>query len=137
MEFRNEYWFCSNFYPAVVYGYPTIEHAYQAAKTTNAAERAKIRSVKTPGEAKRLGRRVQLRPDWTGIKDLVMETLLRRKFKNYPLLYEALLATGDTKLVETNHWHDNYWGMCECPHCQEVEGENRLGKLLMKLREEL
>lgn len=135
MEFRNQYWFCSNFYPSVVYGYPTVEHAYQAAKTTDPVERAKIKAAKTPGEAKRLGRRVQIRPDWSGIKDLVMETLLRRKFENYPALREFLLATGDVELVETNRWHDIYWGACTCGCCQG--GENHLGKLLMKIRGEL
>ena len=134
MEFRNEYFFLSNFYPAVVYGYSTVEHAYQAAKTTDAAERTKIRAARTPAEVKRLGRRVHLRPDWAGIKDMVMETLLRRKFKNYPALSRALLETGKVELVETNTWHDSYWGECNCRKCPT--GENRLGKLLMKLRDE-
>src|SRR4030067_2979365 len=118
MEFRNEYWFCSNFYPATVYGYPTVEHAYQAAKTTDPAERAQIRSRRTAGEAKKLGRQVQLRPDWTEIKELVMETLVRRKFANYPELAKGLLETGETELVETNSWHDNYWGACPCYRCR-------------------
>lgn len=136
MEFRNEYYFLSNFYPSVVYGYPTVEHAYQAAKTTDPAERAKIKAAKTPGDAKRLGRCVQLRRDWTAIREQVMETLLRRKFQS-PALREALLATEEKELVETNSWHDLYWGTCNCSHCRGTDGRNHLGKLLMKIRDEL
>lgn len=135
MKFRNEYWFCSNFYPSPVYGYPTVEHAYQAAKTTDLTERRKIRAAKSPGEAKRLGRKVQLRADWVEIKDTVMETLLRQKFAE-PSLRKILLETGEVELIEENNWHDNYWGECSCAKCQG-RGKNRLGKLLMKIRSEL
>ena len=62
-SFSGAYGFLSNFHPSVVaFGdadYPTVEHAFQAAKTLAGEERERIRSAATPGAAKRLGRRVR------------------------------------------------------------------------------
>ena len=53
-------------------------------------------------------------------------------------LKERLLATGDEYLEEgTTGWHDNIWGNCSCEKCKNIPGENRLGKILMRIREEL
>jgi hypothetical protein len=49
---------------------------------------------------------------------------------------EKLLQTGKSVLVEGNDFHDNVWGNCTCPRCKDIEGENRLGRALMDLREE-
>ena len=46
-------------------------------------------------------------------------------------LAEKLLATGDEELVEGNDWNDRIWGKVN------GQGENRLGIILMKVREEL
>ena len=77
-----------------------------------------------------MGRSVSLRPDWEDIKDDVMLEGLYRKFTNDELA-EWLLDTGDEELVEGNWWGDRYWGVCN------GIGQNKLGKLLMKVREEL
>ena len=61
---------------------------------------------------------------------------LKLKFSD-PILKEKLLATGNEKLEEGNWWHDNFWGNCYCPKCKNIEGVNKLGKLLMLLRKEL
>jgi ribA/ribD-fused uncharacterized protein len=133
MQFRGQYNFLSNFYSVNVYGYPSVEHAYQAAKTLDKELRAKIKACKTPAEAKRLGRQLPLRSDWEEIKIEVMETLLKRKFE-HPSLRQKLLATTG-QLVEENTWHDNFWGSCICGRCRK--GDNLLGKLLMKIRQQL
>ena len=50
---------------AVIEVYASVEHAYQAAKTLNAAVREKFRFAGvTPGRAKKMGRSLKLRPDW-------------------------------------------------------------------------
>lgn len=138
--FDGEYAFLSNFYNAscIFEGkfYPTVEHAFQAAKSLDHAERDWIAAAGTPGLAKRLGRRVNLRPDWEKIKSDVMEECLHSKFTD-PTLKQKLLATGDEELVEGNYWHDNCWGNCTCEQCANKPGENRLGKLLMEIRKEL
>lgn len=139
-KFDGEYAFLSNFYECPIVGwdgitYPTNEHYFQAQKTLNKIEKRAIAAAPTPGKSKRMGRNVQLRPDWEVIKDQVMLDALRLKFA-VPEMREKLLATGDEELVEGTWWHDKTWGVCYCPEC-EGRGENRLGKLLMKVREEI
>ena len=140
LYFKEENAFLSNFYESPVrfegINYPTVEHAFQAAKSLSADVRQKIASATTPGGAKGLGRQVCLRPDWEQIKDSVMLECVREKFKN-PELREKLLATGYEKLVEGNWWHDNYWGNCQCTQCKSIVGHNKLGKILMQVREEI
>jgi len=133
-EFRGKYAFLSNFYPcAVEYEgliFPTVEHAYQAAKTLNLGERLAIRNCETPGKAKRMGRAVTLRKNWNSIKLDVMLGLLRQKF-GYPVLLGMLLATGNEHIQEGNDWGDRFWGV------SGGVGENHLGRLLMQVRNEL
>lgn len=83
----------------------------------------------TAGQAKRRGYRVKLRDDWELVKLGIMEDLVRQKF-NEKTLGDMLLATGDAELVEGNDWGDKFWGVCD------GEGQNMLGKILMKVRSE-
>ena len=139
LRFKGPYEFLSNFYPCkVVLGvemYPTLEHAYQAAKTDDLVERAEILAVVIPGKAKRLGRRVAIRSNWEDVKVRVMQDLIEQKFGPLlnPELVGTLRLTGEALLVEGNYWHDNYWGVCYCERCLGV-GENVLGRLLIARR---
>ena len=133
-RFDGEYAFLSN-YSASPFRinyvlFPTMEHYFQANKADNQNDYLHIAYAPTPGEAKRLGRKIQLRSDWEEIKDEVMLTGLRKKFAN-PELRNLLLATGDEELIEGNYWGDTYWGVCN------GVGQNKLGKLLMQVREEI
>ena len=132
-HFRGDFGFLSNFYEASIWldgeRYPSVEHAYQAAKSGDATTKKMIREAKTPGIAKRLGYSCQLPGDWDTRKVSVMRTLVREKFKN-PLLRSLLLATENATLVEGNTWNDRFWGVCR------GSGENWLGKILMDVREE-
>lgn len=129
-EFTYEHGFLSNFHPSEVnYGgvaYRSVEHAYQAAKTLDPAEQAKIRMAPTPGEAKKLGRGATMRPDWDDVKDEVMMALVWEKFQSEPLR-SRLLGTGDALLIEGNNWGDRYWGV-------DGHGLNKLGLTLMAVR---
>lgn len=131
-EFRGEYRFLSNFYraPIVCEGevFPTVEHAYQCAKTLDAQERAHIMKANTPGVAKKRGRNVTVRPNWDEVKVDIMTYLVCEKFTQHPHLAEKLVATGDKWLVEGNDWGDTFWGVCNS------EGENKLGRILMEVR---
>lgn len=135
-RFHGEYRFLSNFYPVeVTFGgnvYPSVEHAYQAAKTLDEEDRQKIAKLKTAGEAKRYGRKVKMRPDWDHVKLNIMKELLQQKFDRdeNPDLWKLLSLTGKAKLVEGNDWHDTYWGVCD------GIGANHLGRLLMEIRDE-
>jgi len=115
--------------------YPSNEHAYQAAKTLDNAEREIIHNLQSAKDAKRAGMKVTLRPNWDAIKNDIMLEILRLKFTNKDLK-EKLIQTGDSILVEANYWHDNWFGVCYCEKCKGV-GKNYLGQLLMKVREEL
>jgi len=141
-SFRDKYYFLSNFYPLPdgVYfeggWYPTVEHAYQAAKTLDSDKRYQIWQAETPTEAKRLGRSLEtLRPDWDTIKDSIMLQLLKQKFAGNGLRDE-LDNTKGMELEEGNTWHDNYWGKCYCHACtRTTQAENKLGKMLMAIRD--
>lgn len=112
--------------------YPTVENAFQAAKTTDPSAREPFRVV-SPAEAKRLGTRVALRADWEAVKLDVMAALVSAKF-SAPALRERLCATSPRELVEGNWWHDNFWGVCHCPRCG-AQGANHLGRILMEVRD--
>jgi ribA/ribD-fused uncharacterized protein len=132
--FFGEHRWLSNFWPAPVrWGVlcPTVEHAYQAAKSATPEGRAYIAASPTPAVAKRRGRLVTKRPDWGEVRVRVMHHLLRQKFVRGSVLATRLLETGDTQLVEANDWGDRFWGVCE------GRGQNMLGRLLMTVREEL
>ena len=134
-RFDGEYRWLSNFWPSPVLLdgllYPTVEHAYQAAKTVLPNERTLIGSLATPGQAKRAGRKVTMRPDWEGMKIDIMTRLVEKKFLYHDALRIKLILTGDEKLVEGNTWGDRFWGTVD------GEGENHLGKILMEVRSEL
>lgn len=137
MSFSGPLNFCSNFYQATVryegHVYKTAEHAYQAAKARHEADRKAIASCVSPGEAKRLGRKVPCRANWDRIKVDVMSKVLKSKFERDPELTKRLLATGDRELIEWNYWGDTFWGRCT----KTKVGENHLGLLLMELRRTL
>lgn len=67
-SFDGEFAFLSNFYNSPISDgeitYPTVEHYFQAMKTSNIEEVMEIAAAPTPGQAKRLGRKCHLRPDW-------------------------------------------------------------------------
>lgn len=134
-EFSGPYRFLSNFWYADVeldgVVYPSVEHAYVAAKTIDPKKRVVFtdRTLK-PGYVKRMGRSLELRPDWEGVKIHVMENLVRQKFQ-HPGLKKQLVETQDKELIEGNHWGDRFWGVCK------GAGQNNLGKILMKIRDEI
>ena len=137
--FVGEYSFLSNFYDSAVTidgkHFSTSEHAFQAYKTLDGEWFENIRTARSAGVAKRLGREAPLRKDWENIKDEIMLKCLRAKFGN-PELKQMLLDTGDAQLVEGNDWHDGYWGVCRCSK-HGGKGKNMLGRLLMQVRQEL
>lgn len=140
-DFQGDYAFLSNFVPAPVIldgvRYPTVEHAYQAAKTMELGEREKIRGASTPALARKMGRKLQKRSDWPDLKLDIMRDLVRQKFEGQPDLKKRLLATGEAELVEGNTWHDNFWGNCRCARCEALPGQNWLGRILMDVRHQL
>lgn len=130
-SFEGEYRFLSNFWPCQIpfegIQYPSVEHAYQAAKTLDPEQRRKISLAQSAKDAKRLGREVTVRPDWDFVKEAIMYELLELKFSD-PTLMAKLQDTGDRTLIEGNWWRDYFWGVCN------GRGQNKLGRLQMLLR---
>ena len=127
----------SNFapYPILLRGkrWPTSEHFFQAQKFAGTPHETEIRQAKKPGLAAEIGRdrKRPLRRDWDSIKDGVMLEALRAKFTQHDDLRALLLATADARLVEHTD-NDSYWG-----DGGDGSGTNRLGQVLMRVRDEL
>lgn len=138
--FSGQYRFLSNFWPEPARGGFTNEHFFQAEKSLDPEERAFVMRANGPGEAKRRGRMITLREDWDAVKESVMLSGLRNKFYLDEDLRRRLIATGDsTMLIEINTWNDRYWGAewFTLPSGEQaLDGKNRLGQLLMLVREE-
>ena len=141
-EFKGENRFLSNFYMAPVtyngFTYTNSEAAFHAQKTLDENIRKEFTTL-NPSEAKRKGRNLDLRPDWEKVKVNIMYEIIKAKFsQNEDIRYKLLYHTGREHLEEdTTGWHDNYWGNCRCEKCTHIKGRNKLGKILMKVREEL
>lgn len=138
--FEGDFFFLSNFYASEIsteWGLkaPTVEHAFQAAKSTDKNIAQRILLAETPGHAKRIGRTIPLRKDWEEVKIDIMKHYIRLKFQN-PELRKQLINTYPATLVEGNWWHDNCWGSCSCGKCANKFGQNHLGKILMEIRKE-
>ena len=167
MRFDKSYRFLSNFwitpfkYNGVVYD--CTEKAYQAAKFTHLTPEEIANTgiinpndlpsdlnmndpqfiekyfakLKSPMDAKHLGKVFPLRPDWDTKKYNIMREIVYAKFSQNASLKKLLLNTGDATLIEGNHWHDNIWGKCDCANCKHKTQKNMLGVILMKTRSKL
>jgi ribA/ribD-fused uncharacterized protein len=131
--FFGPYRFLSNFWesPITLDGIPFLngEAAYQAQKATD-PDVKKHFALLEAGPAKALGQKIDLRPDWESVKTFEMERVTLAKFSQNPELKNKLLGTGNRLIVERNSWGDRVWGTD-----LQDRGENRLGKILMKVRE--
>lgn len=133
LEFSGENRWLSNFTPCKVeldsVTYPSVEHAYQAAKSPIHARSEYLTC--TAGNAKKLGSVKELPENWDTQKLEVMKHLLKQKFTLETELGQKLLATYPVQIIEGNAWKDRFWGVYQ--GC----GLNLLGKMIMEIREEL
>ncbi len=131
--FREEYEFLSNFYPAKMefegVAYHNSEAVYQAQKCKFPEDKLLFSNMYAD-EAKKFGRKVEMREDWDEVKVELMTQIVEAKFSQHPELAVRLLETGDKPLKEGNYWGDVFWGIDH----RTGEGENHLGKILMNLR---
>ena len=138
-QFSGPYIWLSNFYllesPIIDLNrnsYPTVEHFYVAGKTTDLKIRNEISKLSTPGKAKRFGRDLNIREDWDSVKYNIMYFAVVNKFsKANPVLRAKLIASKFHTIREGNEWGDLYWGV----DLWTKEGQNNLGKIIMKVRD--
>jgi len=113
--------------------YNTPEHFYQAMKSLSHNEHKLIADAKTAAIAKKLGKTINIRPDWNNIKLNVMNYTLIYKFTKNTSHGQKLIKTLGP-IIEYNYWHDNYWGNCTCEKCKNIIGQNYLGRILEEIR---
>ncbi|WP_406698480.1 NADAR domain-containing protein [Singulisphaera sp. Ch08] len=113
--------------------WPTSEHYFQARKFIGTPDEEEVRQAKSPMIAARMGRsrKRPLRKDWESAKDSIMHEAVLAKFTQHADLRQVLLGTGGSKIVE-HTVNDAYWG-----DGGDGSGKNRLGQILMQVREEL
>ena len=113
--------------------WPTSEHYFQARKFIGTPDEEEVRQARSPMIAARMGRsrKRPLRKDWESVKDRIMHEAVLAKFTQHADLREIFLGTGGSKLVEHTE-NDAYWG-----DGGDGTGKNRLGQILMRVREEL
>ena len=145
-EFRGEFDFLSNFYPADFEWrgevYPTVEHAFQAAKGYHIADSylkdmteymQMVRTAPTPTKAKYHGRSVKIDLDsWHAQRVPYMREIIHAKFGQVQGLAGKLINTGAALLVEGNDWGDTFWGRSRVDG--KMIGLNVLGAILMEER---
>ena len=109
----------------------TSEHYFQAQKFVGTPYLEQIRSISTPNDAAKLGRRrtFPLRTDWEQVKDEIMLKAVLCKFQIHLDIRQVLHSTGDEEIVE-NAPNDYYWGCGK-----DGSGKNQLGLILMQVRD--
>ena len=109
--------------------FPTAEAAVQAQKNPTDPEYVKRQiDADSPITSKRMGSKTNIRKDWKNVANDIMLQILKCKFEQHPYLKETLLNTGLRPIIQHTRG-DSFWG--DGP---SGEGDNRLGKSLVKLR---
>lgn len=147
--YEQEYYVFSNFSSFQVtwngYHFSTAEHAYHFAKfgyiddsvyENPVLSRDIANQVFFANSAHKAFKLAQenkqhQRKDWDEVKEGVMLSILRAKVDQHPYVRKKLLESGDRELIEDS-WRDGYWGWGP-----NKDGQNRLGKLWMQVREEI
>lgn len=114
--------------------FPTFEHAYQAARIKLSPERDAIKNAPSPLDAWREGQKYKNNQELlveNYNKDAITEELFRAKLAQHPDIAKVLKLSGDRELLKV-YPADAYWGTSA-----DGAGENRMGKIWMKIRDEL
>lgn len=115
--------------------YSTVEHAYQTYKFIESAPDVakQIMDCYSAHDAQKIAyaNKDKQRKDWDDVKLDVMEKLLRLKLEQNPYVKKKLLQTKDYLICEDSP-KDSFWGIGP-----NRNGRNELGKLWMKLRDEM
>jgi ribA/ribD-fused uncharacterized protein len=133
-------------YPLLVNGhlFRTSEALYQALRYSNDKSedgvlvQELIRREKSPMAAKMISKKFYplSRDDWDFTRVKIMDWCLRSKLHAHWEKFSALLLeTGDLPIVEESH-KDRFWGaVAAAGSPDQLEGENVLGTLLVRLRD--
>ena len=140
----------SNFYPCQIevdgVSFPSVEHGYQwyQAKDAGLEDLAdQIINAPHAGIAKKLSKRIpqEFRENWEKINIDKMNTLLMAKVAQVPAFEAGLIESNGSILAESTP--DRFWAsglssdVTEKTNPQTWPGLNKLGTLLMEIRQEL
>lgn len=134
LQFKGAYAFLSNDYPAEVtyegIPYPCAASAFLASKFADAQQKKAIAQM-APEKVKQRYSAIPGSLDWQMRQMTIMEEVVRLKFQQHPELKEMLAATDPYRLINGSN-KDTYWGVNPITW----KGENHLGLILMKIRNE-
>ncbi len=116
--------------------FQTSEHAFQYLKfvDTNKEIASKIKESFSPNEARIIAHenKAYRLINWQEVKYQNMEKVLRLKLEQNPIVKECLLKTKDYIIAENCIDEDTDWGLDN-----NNEGNNNLGKIWMKIRNDI
>jgi len=126
--------------------YPSVEHYYQAAKAQEFKDDEIYKKIlETPsGKAvKALGKKVKnfVKEIWDDKRLDIMMRGVKAKFVQHPELQKQLVETEDRQIGEADA-RNSFWGIGTSENTEKSadptkwKGQNRLGKILMALRDE-
>jgi len=127
-DFLNNRFNCKFVWQGLSYG--SAEAAFQSSKCADEAERKAYAGCPADKAAQK-GKEQTPYPEWEEEQLGIMESILEAKFEQNPVLMKKLAATGNSILINGNNKQETFWGV----DLYSWEGENNLGKLLMKIRE--
>lgn len=135
-QFTGDYHWLSNFARCEINlndkKYPSVENAYQSEKSED-PEWKELCQTNTPSSVKRESKKLKINvEEWDKRKMEVMKECIWQKFEQEPFK-TLLLITYDDHIQEGNRWGDEFWGI----NLKTGNGQNNLGKLIMKKRSEL
>lgn len=139
--YENKYYMFSNFSSFSVekdgFLWSTSEHLYQASKFMDSDSKIniveEIRSSRSAHDSKKIAEKYlnRIRKDWDDIKIGVMEEIILLKHDQHKYIQRKLLESTGREIVE-NSPIDSFWGWGP-----NHDGQNELGKVWMRLREEI
>ena len=133
-SFKGEYAFLGNHFPyrfvwrGLTFG--SVEAAFQASKCSDEAER-KVYASCSADKAALKGKEQISYPGWKEERLGIMESIQQAKFEQNPALMRKLADTGSRILINGNNKQETFWGV----DLYSWQGENQLGKILMKIRD--
>ena len=121
------------FYMDGIY-FKTGEHAFQFLKFNDSDICDEILNCSNPYDARNIGRKYKSEriSNWNEVKYELLEKVFRLKMEQNPIVRDCLLNILDYTICEYCVDEDTEWGLDS-----NNNGENRLGKAWMKVREEL
>lgn len=135
-RFDGEHAFLANRFPSPIamdgLTFGNAEAAFWAASCADESGRRAVADARLTN-VREVAKRHARRQDWEDVRMSAMEDVVRAKFRQNEELARKLDATGNARLVWTNSIPDTYWGEDR----YACVGENHLGEILMKVREEL